>query len=58
MVVELRLLVTIASQTRPPASYLSSSMAIEVSTVFPVAILMRKIGPLALSHTRFVTLLH
>ena len=30
----------------------SSSMAIKVSTVFPVASLMREIGLLALSHTR------
>ena len=35
-----------------------SSMAIEVSTVCPVASLMRAIGPQALSHTRFVALLH
>ena len=36
----------------------SSSMAIEVSTVFPVASLMREIGPQVLSHTRFVAQLH
>ena len=36
----------------------SSSMAIEVSTVFPVASLMHVIGPQALSHTCFVALLH
>ena len=54
----MRLLVTIASQTRPPASYPSRRLAIKVSTVCPVASLMHVIGPLALSHTRFVTLLH
>ena len=36
----------------------SSSMAIEVSTVCPVASLMRASGPQALSHTHFVALLH
>ena len=35
----------------------SSSMAIEVSTVCPVASLMRAIGRKSLSHTRFVALL-
>ena len=34
------------------------SMAIKVSTVFPVACLMREIGPQALSHARFVALFH